>query len=168
MKTLFISLVVATAVAACSPPAPKTPATGATADSNVIVRYSKEAKFENVRDDVENAIKNRGLVIDHTSHISNMLERTGKDLGTPTKIYNEGQAFSFCSAVVSRKTMEADAHNIAYCPYAVVVYATVAEPKNVYVAYTRAPATGSDANKAVIAEMNNLLDGIAKEGLNIK
>ena len=29
-----------------------------------------------------------------------------------------GQAFSFCNATISRKTMEADAHNIAFCPYA--------------------------------------------------
>jgi uncharacterized protein (DUF302 family) len=168
MKRLLVSLIAVGAVVACTPPQPQTAAKPAAAVADVMVRYSKEAKFENVRDDVESAIKNRGLVIDNTSHINTMLERTGKDLGTTTKIYQEGLAFSFCSATVSRKTMEADAHNITYCPYAVVVYVTAADPKTVHVAYTRAPATGSDANKAALAEMNNLLDGIAKEGLSIK
>ncbi len=166
MKRILAVLATTAAVAACTPP--QQPAKPAAADASPIVRYSKEAKFENVRDDAENAIKNRGLVIDNTSHIHKMLERTGKDLGMTTKIFEEGVAFSFCSATVSRKTMEADAHNIGWCPYAIVVYATAADPKTVHVAYRRAPLTGSDANKAALTEMNNLLDGIAKEALAIK
>lgn len=167
MKRMLATLISATAIAACSPPQqPAKPA--AAPDNNLIVRYSKEAKFENVKEDAENAIKNRGLVIDNTSFINNMLERTGKDLGMTTKIFHDGLAYSFCSAAVSRKTMEADPHNIAYCPYAIVVYATAADPKTVYVAYQRALVTGSEANKAALTEMNNLLDGIAKEALNIK
>jgi uncharacterized protein (DUF302 family) len=168
MKRLLATLISATAIAACSPPPQQAAKPAAAPDANLIARYSKEAKFENVKEDAENAIKNRGLVIDNTSHIHQMLERTGKDLGMTTKIFHEGVAFSFCSATVSRKTMEADPHNIAYCPYAIVVYATAADPKTVHVTYQRAVVTGSDANKAALTEMNNLLDGIAKEALNIK
>jgi uncharacterized protein (DUF302 family) len=153
-------LAVATLVA-CAP-APK-PATVAHA-----VLYSKEAKFENVRDDLKAAIENRGLVIDHASFIHNMLERTGQDLGTTTPIFHDAQAFSFCSAVVSRKTMEADAHNIVFCPYTIVVYATIQEPAKVHVAYRIPQPVGSDASKAALKEVEALLDGIAREALGMK
>ena len=40
--------------------------------------YHKQGNYEDVKQDIEIAITNRGLVIDHTSHIGAMLERTGK------------------------------------------------------------------------------------------
>jgi uncharacterized protein (DUF302 family) len=130
--------------------------------------YSKEAKFEIVRDDLKTAIENRGLVIDHTSHIHNMLTRTGKDLGTTTPIYVDAESYSFCSAVVSRNTMEADPHNIVFCPYVVTVYTTVKEPAKVHVAYRRPqqPAA-TPQSQASLKAVEELLDGIAREALNI-
>jgi uncharacterized protein (DUF302 family) len=151
-------------IAACTPPKPATPATS-------VVRYSAEAEFENVRDDLQNAIIAKGLVIDNTSHIAKMLERTGKDVGSTKPVFAEdrGQAFSFCSATTSRKTMEADAHNIAFCPYSLAVYSTVTEPKKVYVAYRRPVLTeGSETAKASLKEVETLLDGIAREALHLK
>ena len=46
-----------------------------------VTAYQVEAAFEDVRFDLENAIVNRGLVIDYVSHIGTMLERTGEDVG---------------------------------------------------------------------------------------
>lgn len=161
MKRYRILFAVFFPLAGCTPPAPQTPQPG-------ITRYAQEAKFEDVREDLVLAIQNRGLVVDHTSYINNMLERTGKDLGTPTKIYVDGQAFSFCSAVTSRKTMEADVHNIAYCPYSLVVYATLKEPNIVHVAYRRPRSAGSVASRNALAQVESLLDGIAREALNIE
>jgi len=66
-----------------------------------------------------------------------MLERTGKDVGSARKLYVDAQAFVFCSAALSRKTMEADAANAALCPYSIMVYETVAEPGKVTVSYRR-------------------------------
>ena len=139
-------------------------------DSTPIVRYAVEGKYENVRDDLVNAITGRGLVIDHNSHVGKMLDRTGKDLGTTTKIFgdDQGQTFSFCSAVVSRKTMEADPHNILFCPYTIALYSTLAEPKKVYLAYRRPQRTDdSAASKAALKEVEALLDGIAREAQNL-
>jgi hypothetical protein len=148
----------------CTPPAeaPKTPAT-----SSEVVRYVKQAKFENVRDDLVLAIQNRGLVVDHTSYIHNMLERTGQDLGMTTKVFMDAVAYSFCSALISRKTMEADPHNIAFCPYTIAVYTPIGEPDKVYVAYRRPPLAGSPASQAALAEVEKLLDGIAREALGL-
>jgi uncharacterized protein (DUF302 family) len=130
--------------------------------------YSKDGTFENVRDDLKAAIESRGLKIDNTSFIHNMLERTGKDVGSDKKIFKDAQTFSFCSATVSRKTMEADPHNIVFCPYTLTVYATDKEPGKVIVAYRPTQAVGNDASKAALKEVNTLLDGIAREALGIK
>lgn len=138
--------------------------------SSPIVRYTVEGKFENVRDDLENAITGRGLVIDHNSHVAKMLDRTGKDLGTTKRIYGEdqGQTFSFCSAVISRKTMEADPNNIIFCPYTIALYSTLAEPNKVTIAYRRPiGANNSPASQAALQEVVDLLDGIAREALNL-
>lgn len=139
-------------LAACTPPAPSTA-------TSPVVRYSSDAAFDDVRDDLERAILAKGLVIDHTSFVARMLARTGKDVGSDKVLYADGrgQAYVFCSAVVSRKTMEADAHNMAYCPYSIVIYSTAAEPKKVHVAYRRA-----------LPDIDALLDGIAREALRIK
>lgn len=141
------------------------------AESTLVVRYAVEGKYEYVRDDLINAITGRGLVIDHNSHVAKMLDRTGKDLGTPKGIFgdDQGQTFSFCSAVVSRKTMEADPHNILFCPYTIALYTTLAEPRKVYLAYRRPQrADDSAASKAALKEVEALLDGIAREALNLK
>src|SRR3970040_265171 len=94
------------------------------ADPHPIVSHSKRAKFEEVRDDLKLAIEGKGLVIDYQSYVNRMLERTGKDLGSARKLYADAQAFVFCSAALSRKTMEADPANAALCPYSITVYAT--------------------------------------------
>jgi uncharacterized protein (DUF302 family) len=152
-------------LAACTPPAPQAPAGGG---SGHMTMYSKEAKFENVRDDLKAAIEGRGLKIDSTSFIHNMLERTGKDVGSDRKIFKDAMSFSFCSAGLSRKTMEADPNNIVFCPYTLTVYVTDKEPGKVVVAYRPTAAVGSDASKAALKEVNTLLDGIAREALGIK
>jgi hypothetical protein len=164
IRSTLLILSAGVLVAACAPPKPAAPA-------SPVVRYSAEADFASVRDDLQSAILAKGLVIDNTSFIASMLERTGKDVGSTQAIFaaDHGQAFSFCSAVLSRKTMEADAHNIAFCPYALVVYSTAAEPKKVYVAYRRlALPEGSELARAALRDVETLLDGIAREALRLK
>jgi uncharacterized protein (DUF302 family) len=161
MLKLLTSLATVVVLTACTPP-PPAPAFGL---SKV---YSKEARFDDTRDDLKAAIENRGLVIDHTSHIHDMLERTGKDLGTTTTVYVNAESYMFCSAVVSRKTMEADPHNVVFCPYVIAVYTTVQEPNKVYVAYRRPQQPASTPpSQASLKAVEDLLDGIAREALNI-
>ena len=136
------------------------------ADPHPVVSYSKRAKFEDVRDDLKAAIEGKGLVIDYHSFVGRMLERTGKDVGSGKKLYADAQAFVFCSAVLSRKTMEADAANAAFCPYSIMVYATAQDPGTVHVAYQRPwRPDGSAASKAALREVEALLDGLAKEAV---
>lgn len=138
------------------------------ADPHPVVTHSKRAKFDDVRDDIKLAIEARGLVIDHQSFVNRMLERTGKDVGSARKLYADAQAFVFCSAALSRKTMEADSANIAFCPYSMVVYTTAQDPGTVHVSYRRPwRPDGSAASKAALHEVEALLDGIAREALGL-
>ncbi|OGA85058.1 MAG: hypothetical protein A3G27_04755 [Betaproteobacteria bacterium RIFCSPLOWO2_12_FULL_66_14] len=139
------------------------------ADPHPVVTYSKNAKFDDVRDDLKLAIEGKGLVIDYQSFVNRMLERTGKDVGSSRKLYADAQAFVFCSAALSRKTMEADPANVAMCPYSMVVYATAKEPGKVHVSYRRPwRPDGSAASKAALKEVETLLEGIAREALGLK
>jgi uncharacterized protein (DUF302 family) len=139
------------------------------ADPNPIVTYEKRGDYEDVREDLKLAIEGRGLVIDSESLINSMLERTGKDVGSSRKLYGDAQAFVFCSAALSRKTMEADPANIALCPYAIVVYETAATPGTVHVSYKRPwRPDGAAASKAALKEVEALLDGIAREALGLR
>jgi len=140
------------------------------ADPHPVVTYSKKgARFDDVRDELKLAIEGKGLVIDYESFVNRMLERTGKDVGSARKLYADAQAFVFCSAALSRKTMEADPANVALCPYSMMVYATAQEPGKVHVSYRRPwRPDGSAASKAALLEVERLLDGVAREAVGLK
>lgn len=139
------------------------------ADRDPVVIHAKKGKFEDVRDDLRSAIEARGLVIDYHSHVNRMLERTGRDVDSTRKLYADAEAFVFCSARISRRMMEADAANVALCPYTIAVYATAREPDRVVVSYRRPwRPDGSAASQAALREVEALLDGIAREALGLK
>lgn len=161
MRRLLPPLLAAALLSGCaSMPKPAAPTA-----ADHVVQYSKTGNFKDVSEDLQLAIQGRGLVIDNTSHVHNMLVRTGKDLGLTKVIYKDAEAYSFCSATISRAMMEADAHNIVFCPFTITVYATVTEPNKVYVAYRRPPLIGSEASKAALKAVHDLLDGIAREAI---
>lgn len=135
---------------------------------NPVVIHAKRARFEDVIDDLKQAIEAQGLVIDYQSFVNRMLERTGKDVGSARKLYADAQAFVFCSAALSRKTMEADPANAALCPYSIMVYETAQAPGTVHVSYRRPwRPDGSAASKAALLEVEKLLDGLARRALGL-
>lgn len=86
-----------------------------------VVTQPFDGSFEDATFAVENAIVGEGLVIDFTSHVGEMLARTGADVGSDVKIFDAADIFLFCSAQVSREVMEANPMNIAHCPYSIFV-----------------------------------------------
>lgn len=85
------------------------------------VLHTFDGSFDDASFAVESAIIGQGLVIDYTSHVGEMLNRTGADVGSSVTIFAEADVFLFCSAVVSRVVMEADPMNIQHCPYGIFV-----------------------------------------------
>lgn len=128
-----------------------------------IVRYTVDGDFYDVKDALEMAIVNQGLVISSESHIDEMLKRTAADLGIETKVYEHAVAFEFCSATYSRRMMEADPHNIVFCPFVISVYQIAGQPE-IHVAYDRPqrPDAGEPVAEALTA-VSDLLDTIARE-----
>lgn len=138
------------------------PASAQNIDEYVTVR-TVEGAFEDVRLDLESAILNRGLVIDYEARVGAMLDRTGEDVGAEESIYTNADTLQFCSATLSRRAMEADPLNLAFCPYIVFIYEEADEEGTVHVGYRRLPETGSDESQAALGEVNALLDEIVQE-----
>jgi uncharacterized protein (DUF302 family) len=80
-----------------------------------------DGSFDDATFAVESAIVGKGLVIDSVSHVGDMLNRTGQDVGSEVTIFDNADIFLFCSAVISREVMEADPMNIEFCPYGIFV-----------------------------------------------
>lgn len=99
---------------------------------------STKGNFADTRDAVVMAIENRGLVLNFTGHISEMLERTGSDLGHARRIYEQAEVLEFCSATLSRQMMEADPHEIVNCPFTIAVYSLAGQPETTWVGYRKA------------------------------
>ena len=128
---------------------------GAAAADGVTV-YDYDGSFADAAFEVESAIVDRGLVIDAVSHVGAMLNRTGADVGSDKAIFKEADIFQFCSAVLSRKAMEADPLNLAHCPYGIFVYETGDGSGVVKVGYRHFP-------KGPLDEVQALLDDIARQ-----
>ena len=131
-----------------------------------VTEYTVDAAFEDVRQDLGDAVVNRGYKIDYEAFIGDMLARTSGDVGGKKRLYRHAESIQFCSAVLSRRTMEADLANIAYCPYVLFIYERDDEPGTVRVGFRRLDERGSDASKAALAAVNGLLDEIAKEAVD--
>ncbi|GAD57446.1 DUF302 domain-containing protein [Limimaricola cinnabarinus] len=126
---------------------------GGTASAQEVVTYPFDGSFEDATFSVESAIIGEGLVVDYVSRVGDMLNRTGEDVGSDVTIFDAADVFLFCSAVVSRKVMEADPSNIAHCPYGIFV---TDKEGAVEIGYRAMPDDP-------IQEVQSLLDGIAKE-----
>ncbi len=124
-----------------------------------MVTYTTDQSFDDVVFGVENAILDEGLVVDHVSHVGEMLERTRADVGSDVVLYDQADVFSFCSATVSRSVMEADPMNILYCPYDIFVM-QMADSEEVVVGFRTYP-------DGAMQEVQAMLDGIAKSALGL-
>ena len=139
-------------------------ATGAWATD--VKTYTVSGSFDEVAFDVESAIVGAGLKIDMKGDVSGMLQRTGKDVGATKDVYKGATYFTFCSAVHSREMMEADPHNMGFCPYVVFVYETKASPGEVVVGYRHVKGGGSsDAGKAALDKVDAWLDDLVSKAV---
>jgi uncharacterized protein (DUF302 family) len=119
------------------------------------VTYPFDGSFDDAAFAVESAIVGRGLVIDFVSHVGDMLNRTGADVGSDVELFTAANVFVFCSAVVSRRVMEVNPMNLAHCPYGVFV---AERDGAVMVGYRTYPA-------GEMQEVQALLDAIVQEAV---
>ncbi len=125
-----------------------------------VITYKTDPAFDDVTFGLENAIIEAGLVIDHVSHTGDMLERTKGDVGSDVTIFQHADIYSFCSAAVSRKVMEADPMNVVFCPYDVFVM-QLPDSDEVVVGFRQYP-------EGPMQDVQKMLDDIVKSALGVE
>lgn len=124
------------------------------------ITYDTDQSFDDVVFGLENAILDEGLVVDSVSHVGEMLERTRADVGSEMVIFEKADVFSFCSAVVSRRVMEADPLNIVHCPYDIFVMVRPETPETTTIGYRSYP-------EGPMKEVEAMLDAIARAAIGM-
>jgi uncharacterized protein (DUF302 family) len=137
----------------------------ACAQTGDVAMHSTRGNFADVKERLVMAIENRGLVLNYTARIGDMLDRTGKDIGSERRVYSKAEVLEFCSAQLSRATMEADPRNIVYCPYAIAVYQVPKEPDKVYISYRKPGVLGSGQSIKSLRAVDRLLAEIVRDVL---
>ncbi|SHJ95504.1 Uncharacterized conserved protein, DUF302 family [Shimia gijangensis] len=125
--------------------------------ADTAVTYSVDQDFDDVTFGLESAITDKGLVIDAVSHVGAMLERTKEDVGSDVTIFERAEVYSFCSASISRKVMEADPMNLQFCPYGIFVMQKPGEDMTT-IGYRVMP-------EGVMKEVEAMLDEIVQEAI---
>ncbi len=130
------------------------------AQAQDVVTYTTDQSFDDVVFGVENAIIDQGLLAENVSHVGEMLERTRADVGSDVVLFEAAEVYSFCSAALSRKVMEADPLNIRFCPYTIFVM-QAAGSDEVTIGYRSFP-------EGPMQEVQALLDTIAKAAIGME
>ncbi len=138
---------------------------GAGAQTPGVVIHSVKGDFDDVKERVVMAIEARGMVLNYTAKIGDMLDRTGKDIGRDRPIYAKAELLEFCSSKLSRDAMEADARNIVFCPYAIAVYSIHRDPKKVYLSYRKLGSIGSGESIQALRAVDRMLAQIVREAM---
>ncbi len=126
-----------------------------------VVTYMTDDSFDDVIFGLENAILDQGLVIEGINHVGDMLERTGPDVGSDITVFLAADVYSFCSASLSRKVMEADPMNLMYCPYTIFVAQSPDAPDQTMIGYRTFP-------DGPMQEVQTLLDDITKAAIGVE
>lgn len=131
--------------------------------SSHMVSYTIEDSFDNVKQDVEDAITAKGLKVSNISYIGKMLKRTAKDVGASGGIYHDAVALEFCSATLSREMMQTNPDNIVFCPYIIYVYALSGETGKTTVAYRKFTTSATGNTDKTLSQVEALLESIINE-----
>ncbi|MEO1206463.1 MAG: DUF302 domain-containing protein [Pseudomonadota bacterium] len=117
---------------------------------------TRDGAYEEVVQDLKDAIVNRGFVIDHVGYVGKMLDRTSDAVGA-TSPYLHAQYMQFCSAKLTHDLAAADPSNMEGCPYLVFAYEERAKPGTVILGYRKPPVGRSEASRAAIGAIEALL-----------
>lgn len=130
-------------------------------EDNIIATYRSHESFETIKENLQQAITNKGLIISGTLHVSEMLNRTAKDLGIAKNAYQKAEAFEFCSALLSHKMIQVNPLNLTVCPFTIAFFVKPEEANIVYLAFRKPQLAGESKN--ISQEINIFLHEIVKE-----
>jgi len=134
-----------------------------TAHATQFVSVQSTDPYDDVMENVKDAIIGRGLNISNTLPASEMLNRTGHDLGYDKNVFSHAETIEFCSANLSHQLVSINPNNMVLCPFTISVYQLSEDDKTVHVTY-RTPAAGKES-AAVIDKVNQLIKSIIQEAI---
>jgi uncharacterized protein (DUF302 family) len=149
-----------TVIAASAVIAGSVAAAAAQSDTEGYYITTSGASFEDTMAALNDAVINRGLVIDYTGQVGEMLARTADAVNMETPYLNASY-LHFCSAKFTHGVVAANPENIAVCPYVVFAYELKAEPGSVHVGYRK--PIGAPGSESTLGEVDALLREIVSE-----
>jgi hypothetical protein len=131
-------------------------------------RITIEAAFEDVFQDLQDAIVNRGLVIDYVGNTDKMLERTSKAVGSVTEAgsgspYKHAKYLVFCSSKLTHEAVSATPLALSICPYVVFAFELKSKPGEVTVGFRKPIPGPSLRTKKAYGAIENLMTEIITE-----
>ena len=117
--------------------------------------------YEDVMQNVKDAIIGRGLNISDVLSASEMLNRTGHDLGYDKNVFEHAETIAFCSAALSHQLVVINPSNMVLCPFTISVYQLSGDKDTVHVTY-RTPEAGKESAE-VIDKIEQLIKSIIQE-----
>lgn len=99
--------------------------------------------YQALRDALQEAIEERGLVVTYVAHTQAMLARTAGVVTRPATQFRTAETLLFCQAETTHALLANSTGNIVLCPYAITVYALRGEPGAAHLAF-RPPPKGAD------------------------
>ncbi len=132
----------------------------------VVIR-TVTGEYEQVWEDLQTALSDRGLMVSSVSHIGEMLVRTGQSFEGAKKIFAQARGLVFCSAILSRTMMETNPHFIAFCPYQILVYSLPEQEDIVYISYRRL-IWNNGHNQEPLENIEQLLNGLVSEVIELQ
>ncbi|MBT3195497.1 MAG: DUF302 domain-containing protein [Candidatus Ruthia sp.] len=121
-----------------------------------------EAEYQDVRDDLVDAVKGKGLNIAGVFHASEMLSNTKSVFNFRKNIYKNAEIIEFCSAGISHDISRANHLNILLCPFKIAVFNLEKDPKKVYVVWAAPEAIDEKSKKAVL-KIGGLISAIIED-----
>lgn len=131
----------------------------------------KAAPYQDVFEDLKDAILKRGYVIDYVGQLNAMLERTAADTGTITSggnksPYANAQYVQFCPAKLTHEAVNASPMAIANCPVAIFIYELNYERGKVHVGYRMPVESASkrvnEVNARLVKELQEITAAVTK------
>jgi uncharacterized protein (DUF302 family) len=134
-------------------------ATEPSSNAAIATASKSGTRYQDVRDDLLLTIETKGFMVGAIGDLGGMLARSAADFGLKP-VYLQAEYFNFCPAAIAHELIAADPTNLAYCPFQLFLYETIATPGTVVVGYRHPGVDGNAATRAILARAEQVFADI--------
>lgn len=127
----------------------------------------KTAPYDDVFQDLQDAVIQKGLVIDYIGHTNTMLTRTSEVASVeksehPTPYLNANYV-QFCSSALTHEAVAANPYNLATCPFVIFLFETHEKPGRIAVGYRKPEMGITGPTYEIMKKADQLLNDLVIE-----